>query len=216
MAEVKLDEILNNSNSARREDETSKPPAPTEEFNPYVEEPVKMKKPNFFARFVGLFGISENFEGAGDMVLKEVVIPAIIDGLRDSIYAATDYILYGSGQRSRSGGSRNRGRKDGYTEYGKKSQQRSVGRGKTSPSASAYYFTFDVRSDAEKVLEQMRDVCDQRDFVTIMDMFAIARRQTSNYTYNDWGWYDLRSALVRRTNDGRFYLDLPKPVPIED
>lgn len=215
MAEVKLDEVLNNSDSARK-GSTEKPPAPTEEFNPYVEEPVKMKKPNFLMRFIGLFGIGDNFEGAGDMVLKEVVIPAIIDGLRDSIYAATDYILYGGGQRSRLGGSRNRGRKDGYTEYSKKGQQKGANRGRTSPSASAYYFTFDVRSDADKVLDQMRDVCDQRDFVTIMDMFAIARRQTSNYTYNDWGWYDLRSALVRRTNDGRFYLDLPKPVPIED
>lgn len=213
MAEVKLDDIVSNSDSTRRE-ENSKPPAPTEEFNPYVEEQVAMKKPNFLMRFIGLFGIGENFEGAGDMVLKEVIIPTIIDGLRDSIYAATDYILYGSGQRSRSG-QRRGGRRDGYTEYSKKSQQKS-GRGRTSPNASAYYFTFDVRADAEKVLDQMRDVAEQRDFVTIMDMFAIARRQTSNYTYNDWGWYDLRSALVRRTNDGRFYLDLPKPVPIED
>ena len=215
MAEVKLEDIVNNSDTARRAEE-AKPPAPTEEFNPYVEEPVSMKKPNFLARFVGWFGIGENFEGAGDMVLKEVVIPTIIDGLRDAIYAATDYILYGGGQRSR-GGDR-RGHRSGYTEYSKKGQQknRGGGRSRSSPSASAYYFTFDVRTDAEKVLEQMRDVADQRDFVTIMEMFAIARRQTSNYTYNDWGWYDLRSALVRRTNDGRFYLDLPKPVPIED
>lgn len=214
MAEVKLEDVVNNSDTARRAEE-AKPPAPTEEFNPYVEEPVNMKKPNFFARFVGLFGISENFEGAGDMVLREVVIPAIIDGMRDAIYAATDYILYGGGQRNNS--SRGGGNRRGYTQYSKKSQQKGGGgRARSSPSASAYYFTFDTRPEADKVLEKMRDVSDQRDFVTIMEMFAIARRQTSNYTYNDWGWYDLRSALVRRTNDGRFYLDLPQPVPIED
>ena len=215
MAEVKLDDVLaNNSDSARRTEE-NKPPAPTEEFNPYVEEPVSMRKPSIIGRFIGMFGLGSNFEGAGSMVLQEVIIPTIIDGLRDSIYAATDYILYGGGQRSIAGGRKGSGRKNGYTAYSQKSQQRGNNR-KGSPSASAYYFTFDIRADAEKVLEQMRDVADQRDFVTIMDMFAIAKRQTSNYTYNDWGWYDLRSALVRRTNDGRYYLDLPKPVPIED
>lgn len=207
MAEVNLDSIkTNNSDAARRQERTA---PPVEETNlPSRRE----HKPGFAGRIFSRVRIAENFEGAGQTVLEEVIIPALIDGIRDAIYTATDYILYGGSQRrnrnnKRSGGS--------YTSYSKKSQQRSGAR-KTAPSSSAYYFTYDERSDADKDLEKMRDVIDQVDFVTIMDMFSIAKRQTNNYTYNDWGWYDLRSAMVRRTTDGRFYIDLPKPVPIEE
>ena len=208
MAEVNLDSIkTNNSDAARRQEQTAQP---VEEINlPSRRE----KKPGFVGRMLGRVRIAENFEGAGQTVLEEVIIPALIDGIRDAIYTATDYILYGGKQRS----SRNNRRSGGsYTSYSKKSQQRSGSARRSAPSSSAYYFTYDERSDADKDLEKMRDVIDQVEFVTIMDMFSIAKRQTNNYTYNDWGWYDLRSAMVRRTTDGRFYIDLPKPVPIEE
>lgn len=205
MAEVNLDNIVtNNSDAARRHEQT--PPPVTEEFEPSVE-----RRPGFFGRMFGRMNIANNFEGAGQTVLEEVIIPTLIDGLRDVIYTATDYILYGGSQRR----SRNNRRSGGsYTSYSKKSQQKSTRR--SAPSSTSYYFTYDERAAADKDLEKMRDVVDQHDFVTIMDMFSIAKRPTSNYTYNDWGWYDLRTAMVRRTSDGRFYIDLPKPVPIED
>ena len=206
MAEVNLDSIkTNNSDAARRQERTA--PPVEEKATPMVRE----RRPGFLGRMMGRVNIADNFEGAGQTVLEEVIIPTLIDGLRDVIYTATDYILYGGSQRR----SRNSKRSGGsYTSYSKKSQQKSGRR--TAPSSSAYYFTYDERSDAEKDLEKMRDVIDQVDFVTIMDMFSIAKRQTNNYTYNDWGWYDLRSAMVRRTTDGRFYIDLPKPAPIEE
>lgn len=208
MAEVKLDDITNNSNAARRmRAERGEEPV-TEVFD--EDAPLSMRKPSFFGRMFGRINFADNFEGAGQTVLEEVVIPTLIDGLRDVIYTATDYILYGGGQRT------SRSRRGGYTSYSKKSgqQKRSVRR--TAPSAASYYFTYDERSQADKDLDMMRDVIEQRECVTVMDMFAIAKRPTSNYTYNDWGWYDLKTAMVRRTSDGRFYLDLPKPVPIED
>lgn len=209
MAEVNLDSIkTNNSDAARRQEQTAQP---VEETNlPSRRE----HKPGFAGRIFSRVRIAENFEGAGQTVLEEVIIPALIDGIRDAIYTATDYILYGGNQRR----NRNNKRYGGgsYTSYSKKSQQRSGSARRTAPSSSAYYFTYDERSDADKDLEKMRDVIDQVEFVTIMDMFSIAKRQTNNYTYNDWGWYDLRSAMVRRTTDGRFYIDLPKPVPIEE
>lgn len=208
MAEVNLDGIItNNSDAVRRQEQTAEPPV--EEFNPLVE-----RKPSFLSRMFGHANFTSNFEGAGQTVLEEVIIPTLIDGLRDVIYTATDYILYGGGQRRSRNGRRSGG--GSYTSYSKKSQQRGASTRRTAPSATSYYFTYDDRTQADKDLEKMRDVVDQRDFVTILDMFSIAKRQTSNYTYSDWGWYDLRSAMVRRTTDGRYYIDLPKPVPIEE
>ena len=209
MAEVNLDSIKTNNSDAVRRQERTAPPV-EEKAPPMVSE----RRPGFLGRMFGRVSIAENFEGAGQTVLEEVIIPTLIDGLRDAIYTATDYILYGGSQRR----SRNNKRYGGgsYTSYSKKSQQKSSSARRNAPSSSAYYFTYDERSDAEKDLEKMRDVIDQVDFVTIMDMFSIAKRQTNNYTYNDWGWYDLRSAMVRRTTDGRFYIDLPKPAPIEE
>ena len=203
MAEVKLDNFTNNSDSARRANQDV--PRETESYSP-------PEKSSFMRRMADRrFAFSENFEGAGQMVLEEVIIPTLVDGLRDVIYAATDYILYGGSQRrGRSGGNRRNG---SYTSYSKKSQRPTR---KVSPSSSAYYITYDDRSEAEDVLSKMRDVVDTREFVTIMDMFSVAGKQTNNYTYNSWGWSDLRTAYVRRTTDGRYYIDLPKPVPIED
>lgn len=196
MAEIDLNKIKNNSDSAKRHELKSEP------------EHLMKKPPGLFARFISRFAFG-SFEEAGQAVIEEVVIPTLLDGLRDSIYTATDYILY-NGTR---GGGRS-SKRGGYTSYGKKGQQRSAR--KTSPAAGAYYFTFDTRDEAQKVLDQMRDVVEQRDFVTIMEMFAIAKRQTNNYTYTDWGWPDLSRAMVRRTTDGRYYIDLPKPVPEEE
>ena len=195
MAEIDLNKIKNNSDSARRHEAKSEP-----------GEHLMKKPPGLIARILGRFAFG-SIEEAGEAVIEEVIIPTLLDGLRDSIYTATDYILYGG---TRGGGGRS-SKRGGYTSYSKKGQQRS-GR-KTSPAAGAYYFT---RQEADKVLSQMRDVVEQRDFVTIMEMFAIAKRKTDNFTYTDWGWSDLSRAMVRRTTDGRYYIDLPKPVPEEE
>lgn len=208
MAEVRLDEFTNNSDAARRHRAEMGEDPNTDVFT--EDAHVSMRKPSFFGRMIGRFNFAGNFEGAGQTVLDEVIIPTLIDGLRDVIYTATDYILYGGGQRS------SRSKRNGYTSYSKKSSQKQRSVRRTPPSSASYYFTYDERAQADKDLDMMRDVVEQREFVTVMDMFTIAKRPTSNYTYNDWGWYDLRSAMVRRTSDGRFYIDLPKPVAIED
>lgn len=205
MAQAEMPEVTSNSDGARKE---------AIEDSDYIleeETSLTMKKPNPVGRFLGRLGIAPNFEGVGQMVMEEVIGPMLLDGLRDAIYAATDYILY-SGESNRSRGSRK-----GYTNYGKKSQRGKSGKiSRKPPNSASYYFTHKTRQDAERVLEKMRDVIESRDFVTVLDMYAIAKRQTTNYTYDDWGWYDLKSAMPRRADNGEYYLALPKPVPIED
>ena len=194
-----MTEIKNNSDAARKK-----------EANAQAETDHVMEKPKgFFSRILSRFSFG-SFEEAREAVIDEVIIPTLLDGLRDCIYTLTDHILYGGGATGRKGG-----RKGGYTSYSKQGQKRS-GSKKVAPTSGGYYFTFDTRQEADKVLDQMRDVVDVQDSISIMEMFAIAKRQTNNFTYTDWGWYDLSRAMVRRTYDGKFYIELPKPVMIED
>ena len=196
-----MTEIKNNSDAARRKEEHKE-----------AEKDHLMEKPKgFFGRMLERFSFG-SFEEAREAVIDEVIIPTLLDGLRDCIYTMTDHLLYGGGV---SGGRTRHGKKGGYTPYGKESQKRS-GAKKVAPTSGGYYFTFDTRQEADKVLDQMRDVVDVQDSVSIMEMFAIAKRQTNNFTYTNWGWYDLSRAMVRRTYDGKFYIELPKPVMIED
>lgn len=194
-----MPEVVNNSDAARKATDQKEP------------EHVMERPKGFFGRILERFSFG-SFEEAREAVIDEVIIPTLLDGLRDCIYTLTDHILYGGNVNS---SHRRHGKKGGYTAYSKEGQKRS-GSKKVAPASGGYYFTFDTRQEADEVLDRMRDVIDVQDSVTIMEMFAIAKRQTSNFTYTNWGWYDLSRAMTRRAYDGKYYIELPKPVMIED
>lgn len=209
MAEVKLNGV-NNSEASKRHELVQKETASSESALVPIDS--ETKKQSAVLNFIDKFGLNWDPIGAMGTVFEEVIAPTIIDGLRDSIYTATDYILYG-GRRS-SSGSRAGGGRSGYRE---KSMQKAK---KVKPADSGYNITWTDenggRAEAERVLREIRDVIADREYVTIMEMITIAKRKSTNFMYNDWGWYDLRTAMVRRNvADDYYYIDLPKPVAIE-
>lgn len=216
MAKVNLDDISSNSDSSRKQAAETQPEVVD---NDYIEvSPVKRK--NLLVKGLSIFGVSTDFSGALKAIWEDVLIPTFLDGCRDSMYTAADYIFGGSGNMRRSS-SRKTGGKSGYTSYSNASKGEKPK--PKQPATNSYYIEYEERvSDdpdhpgAVDVLEAMNDVISQIGFVTIQDMLTCAKKTTSNYTLGDWGWNDISRAMVRRNNNGMFYIDLPRPVPIED
>ena len=72
---------------------------------------------------------------------------------------------------------------------------------------------FEDKRDAVAVLDGLVESTVKYEFATVMDFNQLAG-QESNFTDNDFGWDDLRSARVIRIRDG-YVLDLPVPIPID-
>ena len=216
MAEINLDDISSNSDSAKHKQNAL--PGPVEETDVIKVSP--LKRQNLLARGLAVFGVSTDFSGALKTVWEDVIIPTFLDGCRDSMYPAADYIFGGTGAR-RNHSSKSSGGKSGYTSYSNASKNNRVV--KKSPATNSYYIEYEERQSndpnhpgAQDVLDGMFDVLDQIHFVTIQDMITIAKKTTTNYTLGDWGWKDLSRAMVRRAGNGMYYIDLPRPVEIGD
>lgn len=213
MAEINLDDISSNSDGAKQ----NALPGPVEDTDVIKVSP--LRKQSLASRALSAFGVSTDFAGALKTIWEDVIIPTFLDGCRDSMYTAADYIFGGTGVR-KSHSTKNSGGKNGYTSYSNASKGKVV---KKSPATNSYYIEYEERQSndpdhpgALDVLAGMQDVLDQVHFVTIQDMITIAKKTTTNYTLGDWGWNDLSRAMVRRAGNGMYYIDLPRPVEIED
>lgn len=197
-----LNELSNNSDAAREEEYRD------QDYTP-------IQKVSVIGKLLGIFGIESDFGGAAGSVWEEVIKPTFLDGCRDSMYALADYFFGGGGGSS---SRRRTGKQTDKVAYSKKFKGSDRAKRGSSPNQAAYYVTWEDRSDALTVLDQMWDVVHQCEFCSVQDFLTICRKKTSNYTLGDWGWYDsdLNGVRAVRTGDGEFTLNLPKPKPKED
>ena len=75
--------------------------------------------------------------------------------------------------------------------------------------------SFDNRADAERVISSLKGTLRDYQTVTIGDLFSFSG-VNSSWADNKYGWADLDNARAIRGRDGRFYLALPEPRPIDD
>lgn len=210
MAKVDLDGFTPNSDRARAN--VDSPPETAEDTE--LVEYTPMKKRNILSRIFDVLGINTDIKGTVESVWEDVIVPSFLDGCRDSIYTAADYIFGGNiSRRPRSTGSKSKNKN--YTPYGDVSKKNSNTRVK-QPSQKAYYLEWDDRDRALEVKATLEDVFNQIGRVTIADLLAADGKTTSNYTLQYWGWYDISKVQVRTTSNRKYYLSLPNPVIIEE
>jgi len=65
------------------------------------------------------------------------------------------------------------------------------------------------REDAEEVLQQMYDILDQYNVVTVSEFLELVGLP-DEYTDRNYGWTSSREFQVRRVRDG-YVIDLPEP-----
>ena len=75
--------------------------------------------------------------------------------------------------------------------------------------------SFNTRADAEQIVSSMKAAVHDYGIVTIADLFSFSGLESS-WADCKYGWASLDNAKAFRGRDGRFYLDLPSPMAIDD
>ena len=171
-----------------------------------VHGSAKIKKKSGIGKLTNVF-ISDDAKNVKEYFVTDMAVPFV----KKSIITIIDMILNGGTPTYTSG--RGGGSKVSYGRYF--DSPRSVRHSEPARTRFDYDdILFETRGEAEAVLEEMCNVIEQYDFVTVADMYDMADISNPPYTANKFGWLSLRSAEVLRTHDG-YVIKLPKAQAIE-
>lgn len=195
---------------------TAKTPMSTEKrAEKVVNGQVKIKK-NEVRKFTDIF-VVEDVNVVKDFVLHDLIIPYTKNLIGDIFHNTVDMMLYG---RNSGGRSRTTRRSDighvSYRDYydDRRDDRRETGRSTYNSRFSYDDIKFEYRTDAEAVLEQMKDIIDTYDLVRVLDLYDLAGAGPAPHTANNYGWTNLSRAYVDRVRDG-YIIKLPKAVALD-
>lgn len=191
---------------------------------------VKSKPRSFGKQFIDIFfrnGASP--KEIRKYIVEEMIIPAILENIADTITTAVEMRFFGDtgrlrrNRRGSSGGSRgnisygsyyvgNDNRRDRLARANAQKREES----KQEPLDD---FIFDSSTDAELVLMEMRELLDQYNQVSVSDYIDILKQHNvsvrdSDHTDCKYGWTDLSDVAIKGTPSRGYYLDLPREYPI--
>jgi hypothetical protein len=174
---------------------------------------VKVKEQSKVRKLTGSL-ISEDASSVKSYIVTDVFIPAVKKLVSDIVKDGIEMLLYG-GTRPKDRPSN--GYRANYVSYNKYSDRRDERYVRTDSSTRQRLDYGDVyfenRGDAEEVLDQMSDMLDRYDMVSVADLYD-AVGLTCPHTWNKYGWTNLRDAKVVRTSEG-YTIKLPRALPLD-
>lgn len=173
-----------------------------------IQGTAKVKKSNELRKITDIF-ISEDIANVKSYIVMDVLIPTIKKAVSDIIKNGIDMILYGSVSPTRSNSTANR---ISYSKY-YDDNRNTVRDSRAKSGFRSDDIIFDNRGEAEIVLSRMDELIDTYGIVTIADLYDLAG-VTGDYTTNNYGWTNIRSAEVVRARDG-YIIKMPKAMPID-
>lgn len=194
----------------------TKPSMPEEKkIDQVVTGEVIRRKRSPFARLTQNF-VTEDSGSVIEYLLVEVLVPAAKSLVYDIFTQGLERKLYGEA-RPKSPNQR------GYTNYAAKTHSSATVRyspgGTVTPLNRMQRVNHDFseiilekRSDAEDVLDRLRDLIGDYGMATVSDFYDLVGL-TGEFTDDKWGWRDLRNARIHPTRDG-YTLRFPKTMPI--
>lgn len=176
----------------------------------------EIKKKSELSKIADVF-LAEDIRSVKSYLIRDVIVPAIRDGIVDIVTNGINTLMYGSSGSPSS--KKSISAKISYnTPYYKMSSMSSSNSQKenyeTRPKKVYEYddILLKNRGDAEVLLKSMDDVIKEFGSVSIADYYDLADK-SSEYTTNKYGWTDLREAYVDRYR-GYYFVKLPKPSPL--
>lgn len=180
------------------------------EVNKVVNGGVKTKKKSEVHKFADIF-FAEDINAVKGYIVYDVMIPA----LKKMIQETVDIFLYGEKGKSRDHNTRaySSNSRASYEKYYDKDRRDDREPNRAKAGFQFDDILFDTRGDAEAVLREMEELLDRFRVASVMDLYSAAGL-TCDYTYNKYGWSDLRNAEVVRTRDNDYVIKLPKAMLI--
>ena len=163
--------------------------------------------------------IFKNLPEIRTTLVREVIVPRTMDWLCEigtnilSDLFKTDISSTGRYYSS--------GRND-YTKHyrgssiGSSSRERRESKSRENDIRDWEQVCFNTRSDAERVISSMIGTIKEYGTVSIQDLFEYSGVDNTSWTDSKFGWANLEKARSFRGSDGKFYLDLPEPLPIDE
>lgn len=177
----------------------------------------KKKKPKGVIETIIDDVVVPNISDIRTTFVNEILIPNTLDWLLDlgtnflSNILQTPYDSSGRGYSRSSRRYKNYG--DSYDRIHGKRERRSERVDDVRDYESIY---FDTRQDAERILSRMQaDIRKYDGTVTIQDLNSYCGLKSS-WTDAKYGWTNLDKARTYRGRDGKYYIELPEPFPIDD
>lgn len=185
-------------------------PVPEKKIEKVVTGTVKTKKKSGVGKFADVF-ISEDVANVKSYVLMDVLVPAIKKAISDIVTNGIDMVLYGESGRTQK---RSTASKVSYSRYydDRLRDRRDPVIERSRSNYSYNDILLDNRGEAEEVLARMDELVATYGMVSVADLNDLVGI-TGNYTDNNYGWTDIKSAYVQRVRDG-YLLKLPRALPI--
>lgn len=163
---------------------------------------------------------NEDSKSVGDYVIFDVLVPAMKKTVIDMVTNGVNMLFYGGYRNPQntypSGGVTYRNYNQQYN-----TPNRVYGSNQIAPAAQTRLNVFDYRllwwnskGEADFILDQLRDILSQYPVVRVSDLFDLGRQQCP-YTAERYGWTNLMNAQSYMGQDGHWYLDLPKAMPLD-
>lgn len=165
--------------------------------------------------------VAKNFQDIKKNFIQDIIVPSTLDWLYDvCISFVTDMFTSPGVGRSGSSLKSYSGSRTSYSSYykgSKLSSSRDRRRDEEEDDIEASYkdINFPSRKDAEKVLAAMRGTIIDYGLVSVADLCDFAC-VSGTWADRKYGWTNLERASCFRDRDGRYYLSLPEPAPIEE
>lgn len=174
-----------------------------------IAQGTKVSKSKSKARQIAEIFVGGDLKETAVHVRDDVAIPALKNFLYDSLSEGLQRILWGETRNDRR---RNSTHRD-YVGYSRRARELPP-----TPQTTTRYSRvaqgFDdivlaTRTEAESVLSRMYDLIERYNMVTVAEFYSLVGI-SAEFTDENWGWRDLRSANIQHIRDG-FRINLPKP-----
>lgn len=178
--------------------------APEKKVEKIISGSAKTKQKTVLQKFVDGF-IAEDVGNVKSFIFDEVLIPSIRKAVYDIITNGAGMILGESGRSKK----HSPVSKISYNSYYPTEDDR------PSRNVSNNFGEVIVtdRREAQEVLSKMDELISVYGVVSVGDLYDMVGIVGNNYTDNNWGWKDIRSARIVNVRDG-YLIKLPKALPI--
>lgn len=177
-----------------------------------VAQGKKVSKSKSKARQIAEIFVGGDLKETAEHVRDDVAIPALKNFLYDSLSEGLQRLLWGETKTDRR---RNSTHRD-YVGYSRRARESRPTQQTTTRYSRVAQGVDDVvlatRTEAESVLSRMYDLIENYNMVTVAEFYSLVGI-SAEFTDENWGWRDLRSANIQHIRDG-FRINLPKPEEI--
>lgn len=174
-----------------------------------VAQGTKVSKSKSKAREIAEIFVGGDLKETAEHIRDDVAIPALKNFLYDSLSEGLQRLLWGETRNDRR---RNSTHRD-YVGYSRRAREpRPAPQTNTRYSRATQDFddiVLATRTEAESVLSRMYDLIERYNMVTVAEFYSLVGI-SAEFTDENWGWRDLRSANIQHIRDG-FRINLPKP-----